>query len=76
MAGWRDKAACRDHDPELFWPITETGPAAQRQIERAKAVCGSCSVRKDCGEHAGSDGVWGGLSADERRNARRRSRAG
>ncbi len=35
---WRHRAACRDVDPELFFPIGNTGPALM-QIEEAKQVC-------------------------------------
>ena len=40
---WRHKAACRDEDPELFFPIGNTGPALM-QIEEAKLVCHRCPV--------------------------------
>jgi WhiB family transcriptional regulator, redox-sensing transcriptional regulator len=80
---WRHIAACRDEDPELFFPIGNTGPALL-QIEEAKSVCRRCPVREECLQFAlesGQDaGVWGGLSEDERRalkrrNARARARA-
>jgi WhiB family redox-sensing transcriptional regulator len=35
---WRHHAACREVDPELFFPIGNTGPALL-QIEEAKRVC-------------------------------------
>ena len=35
---WRSKAACLTVDPELFFPIGNTGPAI-RQVAEAKAVC-------------------------------------
>lgn len=67
---WRHRAACRDEDPELFFPIGTTGPAL-RQIEEAKAVCRRCLVVDDCLswslETSQEAGVWGGLSEDERR---------
>ena len=40
---WRHRAICRDEDPELFFPIGNTGPALL-QIEQAKAVCRRCPV--------------------------------
>ena len=40
---WRHEAACRDVDPELFFPIGNTGPALL-QIEEAKQVCRRCTV--------------------------------
>jgi WhiB family redox-sensing transcriptional regulator len=75
---WRHHALCRDEDPELFFPIGNTGPAV-RQLERAKAICTRCPVTQECLTWAldnGQDaGIWGGLSEDERRALRRRQRA-
>ena len=73
---WRAKAACRDKDPELFFPVGNTG-AAYNQIEEAKAVCRTCKVIDACLKCAldtNQDyGVWGGLSEDERRALKRRA---
>ena len=44
---WRHESACRDEDPELFFPIGNTGPAIL-QIEEAKQVCRRCEVREQC----------------------------
>src|SRR5690606_13146858 len=75
LMDWRDRAACLDEDPELFFPIGNTGPALQ-QIEDAKAICRTCPVIDTCLKWAletGQDaGVWGGLSEDERRALKRR----
>src|SRR2546430_13586415 len=40
-ATWRDDAACRHADPDLFFPIGATGPAL-RQISVAKRICRAC----------------------------------
>ena len=73
---WRHRATCRDEDPELFFPIGNTGPALL-QIEDAKAVCRRCDVVDQCLQWAlesGQDaGVWGGMSEDERRALKRRA---
>lgn len=72
---WRDLAACLGHDPDLFFPAGETGPAAE-QIRAAKRVCASCEVQDECLTYAVETnqvaGVWGGLTEDERRPVRRR----
>jgi len=72
---WMLSGACRQADPELFFPIEAvTGPAA-RQAEAAKAVCGLCAVRANClsfALEAMPEGIWGGTTPEERRAARRR----
>ena len=73
---WRHNAVCREEDPELFFPIGNTGPALL-QIQEAKAVCCRCPVIEQCLrwalETGQDDGVWGGLSEDERRAMKRRA---
>lgn len=73
---WRHDAACLNQDPELFFPIGNTGPALL-QIEDAKAVCRRCDVIDQCLQWAlesGQDaGVWGMTSEDERRAMKRRA---
>lgn len=67
---WRPDAACRDEDPDLFFPAAGNSAAVKAQEERARAVCRRCPVRRAClgwavatrQEH----GVWGGLATAER----------
>lgn len=68
---WRDQAACRDADPELFFPVGTRGPAKLQEAE-AKAVCARCPVRARCLQVALESrddyGVRGGMSEEERRD--------
>jgi len=74
---WRGQAACRNTDPDLFFPVGTTGPALE-QIAAAKSVCFECDVRSRCLEFAlttnQDSGVWGGTSEEERRQIRRARR--
>ncbi len=73
---WRSRAACLNVDPELFFPIGNTGPALAQAAE-AKAVCYSCEVQETCLRWAMANnqdsGVWGGKSEEERRSLKRRA---
>lgn len=66
---WRDQALCAQADPEAFFPDKAGSTAA------AKAVCRRCPVQRDCLEEAltapHEHGIWGGLSARQRRPVRR-----
>ncbi|WP_128429597.1 WhiB family transcriptional regulator [Streptomyces cyaneus] len=77
MDDWRDHAACRHEDPDLFYPIGTSGPMLL-QTEQAKAVCRRCSVQEQCLRWALDTeqfiGIWGGTSENERRALRRRAR--
>ena len=72
-ADWAARGTRRYGDPDLFFPITSSGPALL-QIAQAKAVCARCPVLIDCLGYAletGQDaGVWGGTTAEERREIR------
>jgi WhiB family redox-sensing transcriptional regulator len=69
---WRDRAACRDSDPELFFPDDENDvKSARAKVKSAKLLCRGCPVNAAClswalasGEQAG---IWGGLTEVERR---------
>lgn len=78
MRDWRELARCKEMDPDLFFPVGTTGPALL-QIEAAKAVCRSCTVRQQCLEFALASnqeyGVWGGTTEEERRYMRREATA-
>lgn len=71
---WRRKAACRDTDPDLFFPVGTTGPAIE-QIENAKTVCRQCCAQSECLEFAlatnQDSGIWGGMAEEERRKLRK-----
>ena len=78
MEDWRDKRACRDVSPDVFYPVNAGGGAANNaydaQVAAAKAVCARCDAAEDCLAWAlerGEDhGIWGGLTERERRSLR------
>ncbi|MEU3948887.1 WhiB family transcriptional regulator [Streptomyces sp. NPDC029526] len=76
MDNWRNRAACRTEDPDLFFPIGTSGPALL-QTEQAKAVCRRCPVQQQCLDWALESGqtlgVWGGTGENERRALKRRA---
>lgn len=69
---WRESAACRGCNPELFHL---TG---KHNVNTAKAVCATCPVADTCLQWAIENnetmGVWGGCSEKERRIIRRQIR--
>lgn len=64
-SSWRDKAACRGADSDVFFP--ERGESA----DPARQVCARCPVRQPCLVYALDEkiahGIWGGLTERERR---------
>ncbi len=75
---WWNAAACQNAEPDLFFPISAT-PASRAVVQRAKQVCASCPVAAQCLSyalhHRQEQGIWGGLTDEERRLLRRRQAA-
>ncbi|MFD6892834.1 WhiB family transcriptional regulator [Streptomyces sp. NPDC059957] len=72
---WQEDAACRGLGSRLFfYPPGEQRPDREARDAAAKEVCALCPVQRACLRHAlevGEPfGVWGGLSAHERRGLR------
>lgn len=69
---WRQRAACRGVDPDIFYPVSE------EEADEAKAICAVCAVRESCLEYALTnrerEGVWGGATERERRRIVRQRR--
>lgn len=76
---WADEARCVEYDPEIWFEASserhEPKPRYDR-IDRAKEICAGCPVRVPCADHALADlslqGIWGGLTHEERRRMGRR----
>lgn len=71
---WRQQAACKDVDPELFFPSAGEG----YKVDEVKSICSCCPVRAECLQFAQDmvteHGIWGGTSNVERIRARSRVR--
>ena len=69
---WRERAACRGTDVELFYSDAES------DIRSALALCAGCEVRATCFEYAMAGreafGVWGGTVEGQRRRVFRAER--
>jgi WhiB family redox-sensing transcriptional regulator len=72
VTSWMSEGLCRIHPPAVFFPNDGAG------VERARAICGRCTVAERCLEYALENriehGVWGGASERERRRILKRRR--
>jgi WhiB family redox-sensing transcriptional regulator len=64
---WRDSAACLgDPDPDAWFADAHE----KARTGHALATCGGCPVRAQCLDfattHGVADGIWGGLTGQER----------
>lgn len=63
---WQKKRACADESTSTFYPA----PGDTHLLRKAKAICATCTVRRECLDYALENserfGIWGGKSARER----------
>lgn len=76
---WRLRAACREADPDQFYPSPDNPTdhtAPKRVIEQ---FCNHCPVIADCLEYAvrqgETHGIWGGTTPRQRVELKRREAA-
>lgn len=73
LTDWQAEGMCRGSQSHLFFapPRFERKVERERREARAKAICEVCPVLSACREYAltleEAYGVWGGLTANERR---------
>ena len=71
---WRDRAACRDADPDLFFP-----DRVGTDISAAQGICAGCPDRAECHGFAEETnqvyGVWAGVDRGSLRARRTASAA-
>jgi len=63
---WQFQAMCRVEDSEIFFSELAS------KVARAKAICSTCPVQKQCLDFAISnnieEGIFGGFTFDERKS--------
>jgi WhiB family transcriptional regulator, redox-sensing transcriptional regulator len=75
---WQELAACAGMDVNLFFPQENIGGphegrgvrGERERMNKARAVCALCPVRRDCLMDAIEHddwGIWGGMDTIERR---------
>jgi WhiB family redox-sensing transcriptional regulator len=71
-------AACRDNDvlpPDAWFSVDEDRGGMSWEMHQAVAICNRCPVMDECADYGirhREAGIWGGLSADRRRQVARR----
>ena len=65
---WFDQARCAGIPAKVFFPFKQE----TKKVQQAKRICQKCTVRKEClvfaleNENDGGDGIFGGLTREER----------
>ena len=68
---WRDSAACKGVEVQVFIPNTKNGKLGRNTYTKARTFCDVCSVQKQCLMYALDEdiefGMYGGTVPKERR---------
>ena len=68
MRSWQDEAACKNSPTDWFYP------EGAEVVPEALALCENCPVMDECRDHGviyEEWGIWGGLTASQRRRVRK-----
>lgn len=73
--GWHHNTACREHiDDDLWFPTRSNSDRYAADCAEAATICAGCPVRAACATVAittrADDGVWGGLTPEDRATIR------
>lgn len=72
MNEWKERGACFDSNSDIFFN--------EYRAAEARAICNKCEVIGECLEYVRAinppEGIWGGLTLQERKLRFRRDRAG
>jgi hypothetical protein len=71
---WKDEAACRGYDTNLFFDKYEDDPSLRKAVD---SICSGCPVAKQCfavGVSQKEWGVWGGIYLENGKISREFSR--
>lgn len=76
---WTEKAACKGFDPNMWFEAVINDIDMREMNALAQSICHSCGVRARCLEyslHYERYGIWGGLTASDRDQIRRKRNIG
>ena len=75
---WRQESACRDTDPQDFYPEDWEFWDEDRISDVKTRFCDQCIVKEECLDFAigtrETEGIWGGLTHSERKSYIRRAK--
>ncbi|MFI6793634.1 WhiB family transcriptional regulator [Nonomuraea sp. NPDC050383] len=67
---WTQRAACRNEDPELWFPVSTSDD--DPQVRKAKAICRGCPALAACHTwvtfHPQKYGIWAATTPQQRRH--------